>query len=285
MAITLVTIDPNNPISDGPTEINSNFTAVKSHIDDLEALLAPATNTLKLTNTTTIPNNSIESATITLSATSGNAFVVAPGGGSSTFSVTFDGIATGFKFVATGTGSGNASLFQFATFAGDVTFSGAAAFAGVVDFTAAGTVIKNKVTTFTITDANCGSGATNKVDVSKEQLVLLDYNNSGGALAGNADVNLDLTSLVEGSVIEIHCLRKNSSGNQKLYNGTSGNEIFAYIDPNGSGITTISNTSLPTFDVQPSPDNKCYIRCRFTNIGGGTFRLLVIDSKGMLNVN
>ena len=123
------------------------------------------------------------------------------------------------------------------------------------------------------------------MDISKDQIVLLDYNNGGANLSGSGDVNFDLTNLKAGQIFEIHCSRKNGSGNQKLYNGTSGAEIFAYIDPNAAGITSISHTTLPSFDVQPSPDNKCYIRCQWMDIGGGNFRLLVLDSKGVLNVN
>lgn len=283
--ITITLIDPNNPMSNGPAEINANLTAIKSHIDDLENLLNPATGSMKLTNLATIPANSVESATITLTATVGNVLVVSPGGIGSTLTITFDGVVTGKKYVANGSILADRSVFTFIEVQNDATFAGTTLFNGVVDLTGANSVVKNKTTVKTITDANCGGSATTKVDISKDQIVFLDYNNSGGALAGNGDVNFDLANLVEGQIVEIHCTRKNVSGNMKLYNGTSGNEIFAYVDPNAAGITTISYTTLPAFDVQPSPANKCYLRCQWYNIGAGVFRLLVIDSKGVLNVN
>ena len=63
MAITLILIDADNDIiADGPAVLNQNFQSIEQHINNLEEIVQTDSNTIKLANKATIPNNSIEAA-------------------------------------------------------------------------------------------------------------------------------------------------------------------------------------------------------------------------------
>lgn len=285
MAVTIINIDPNDPISNGPSEINANFSAVKQHIEELESLLSPSNNTLKLTNLTTIPANSIESEAITLTKASGNALVIAPAGGSTVATIDVDGNASVNKVVASGTGSANRSEFQDVLIDGEVELNGDLTANALLDLKATDGRIAYKSTVYTITDANVGNSATNPLDISKQAVIYLDYHNSGNSLGNNGEVKLDLTNMEEGQIIEFLCLRTNAGGSQALHNGDSGSEIFAYIDPTGSGFTTISSTTKPAFTPGSTPDNRSRLKCQWKDIGGGNFRLVVLEAENVTGVN
>lgn len=282
MSITLTTINPNDPISDGPGDLNNNFTTIKQHIDDLENLLNPTNNSLKLANKVTIPANSIEADTIVLSAASGILITNNPNGAGATFTVSWDGDIIARKVVLSGTGA-NKSVIADLDVTGDFTITGVTVMNELLDLKGANARVARKTNLYAIVDANIGSGATAKVDISKDYIVQLDYDNGATPLAGSADVNLDTTNFVEGQIFRLYCNRKNASG-MKLHNGGVGTEVFAYIEPNGAGYTTIASTTLPEFNPLVSPDNQSWMECMWTDIGAGTFRLVILDSKNMLGV-
>ncbi len=287
MAVTIATINPNDPISDGPGVLNANFTTIKQHIDDLEDLLNPSNNSLKLVNKVTIPANSIEADTISLTGASGILITINPDGAGATYTVDSDGDVVARKVTLSGTGA-NKSVIADLDITGNFTVTGAtpniATFDILLDLTATNSRVARKSNIFTIVDGNIGSGATAKVDISLEYICQFDYDNGASALAGNADVFLDITNFVEGQIFRIHCYRDNATG-MALHNGGSGTEIFAFIEPNGAGYTTIAFGSLPTFNPSTTPDNQSYMMCQWTDIGSGVLRLVVLESTNMLNVS
>lgn len=283
MAITLTTINPNDPISDAPADLNNNFSTIKQHIDDLEDLLNPSNNSLKLQNLTTIPANSIEAATIALTAASGILITINPNGTGATYTVSADGDVVARKVTLSGTGANKSSIADL-DITGLLNITGVTTMNELLDLTEADSRVAVKTRTVAIVDANIGSGATSKVDISKDYIVQLDYDNGASALAGDADVHLDTSSFVEGQIFRLHCFRDNATG-MKLHNGGVGTEVFAFIEPNGAGYTTITNTTLPEFNPSTSPDNQSWIEVMWTNIGSGVFRLVILDSKNMLNVS
>lgn len=283
MAITLTTINVNDPVANGPATINGNFSTIKQHIDDIENLLNPANGKLQLTSQTTIANNSIECAAITLTAATGNVLVVSPNGGTATVTLTATGALSLLNVVATGTGADKSS-FGDADFTGAVNFNSDTKAKGKLLLNDANTQIANKYRVAVLADTNMGSGATAPLDISKDQLVYLDYDNSGNPLAGSGQLKLDTTNLLDGQILKLHCYRDNASG-MALYNGTTGNEVFAFIDPNGTGYTSIAAASCPEFAPSSSPNNQSWLVVQWTNIGSGTFRLVVLDSKLVNNVN
>lgn len=284
MAITLTNINPNDPISNGPNTINNNFSTVKTHIDNLENLLNPSNNTLKLTNVATIPANSIESASITLTGTSGNLIVINPNGTGATYTVSFEGDVSCRKIVATGTG-GNKSTFVDVDITGAFTISGTTTVNGKVKFTGSNAQISYKYRKIDIVNANTGAAAATPIDPSKDYRLLMNYDNGGVALSNSGEVKLDTTGLEDGQVIEFRCFGDNASG-MKFYNGTGGSEVFAFIEPNGAvGYQSIAAATKPEFSPAASSDNQSWMICQWMDIGSGTFRLVILDSKNMSNVN
>jgi hypothetical protein len=279
MAITLNSLDPNSPISQGPSTINGNFELVKQHIDDIESILDINANIINLTNFV-VPADSIGSSSVVLFANYGFALSVKPNNGVAVATIDVTGIYTGLKFVATGTSTTDKSTFGYADFSGDV-IMGSKISINELDLLQNNSIIKKKLTTKTITDANCGASATNPISLAGEIIVLLDYYNGGSAL-NNVDVKIDITTLKEGQIVKFIMGRSNSAG-MKLNNGSVNNEIFARIDTT-LGMQSISSTVQPTFSPQASPDSLSYLEVRWTNIGGGAMRLLVLDSKNIDNV-
>ncbi len=280
--ITLTTININDPVNDGPSQLNGNFNTIKSHIDDLEALLDAGTNKLRLTSLTTIADDSIEAAAITLTGNTGNVFILNPAGGGVIASLSSTGDLTVRKIVAAGTGS-NKSEFGDIDVAGESGFTGGMTVKGKLFLNQANTQVVRKSRVLALTDANMGSGATTAVDISKDDILHLDYDNSGNALGDNAEIKLDLTSMEIGQVVRMHCYRINATG-MRFYNGTGGAEVFAYIDPNAGGYTSIAASSKPEFAPSSTPNNQSWIEVQLVDIGGGNLRLVVLDSLLVNNV-
>lgn len=283
MAIQLTLIDPDNDIiADGPATLNANFQSIEQHINNLEDIVQTDTKTIKLTNKATIPNNSIEADSLTLVLATGNAFIINPDGGGATISMNSEGQISGRNIVVTGVGA-EASAFGDAIFSGAIT-AGNTTIDGLLKLNEANSRMARKYRTLSVTDANIGNAATSPVDVTMDDILYLDYNNGAAPLGGDADIKLDTSNLEDGQIIKLTCLRTNSGGAQRLNNGAVGTEVFAYIDPNGSGFQTISSATKPAFEPQSSPDNQSWMELQWTDIGGGNYRLVVLDSKNVSGV-
>ena len=282
MSINITRLSTSDNINAFVAFWNATATNIENHVNALEALVQPATSKLKLTNVASISANSIEAAGATFTGATGNLISVSPGGGASVFVVDVNGATTVQKVTATGAGVSNKSVLKTVDIDEDAVLKGTTSFQGVVDFSHANVKKIDKLSTVSIVDANIGSGAATPVDLADKSIVLFDYDNSSSALTGSADVNLDTGNLTEGQELTIYCLRTNATG-QKLYNGTSGNEIFAKIDPT-AGLASIAHTSQPSFAPTTSPNTLSFLRVRWTDIGSGTMRLLVLDSKLVDNV-
>jgi len=284
MAITLTLIDADNDIiADGPATLNANFQSIEQHINDIEDIVQTDSSTIKLTNKATIPNNSIESDAITLVIATGDALIVSPDGGGAVASITAEGEITGRNIIVTGVGA-EGSSFGDATFTGAVAAEGEVSIDGLLKLNNPNSRVARKYRSFAISDANIGLAATNPIDISVDDTLYLNYDNGGGALGGDADVNLDTSLLEDGQVIKLICLRVNVGGAQRLNNGGVGTEVFAYIDANGVGFQTISSAVKPAFEPAASPDNQSWLIAQWTDIGGGNYRLVVLESKNVSGV-
>lgn len=272
--ITLTPIDPNDAISNGPAVLNQNFETIKTHIDDLENLLSPVSNSLRLTSLATIPANSIEAATLTLTGISGFVLTVAPNAGPAVASLDSAGVMTAFKFIATGPGPANRSVLQNLEVQGQGDFNTLVNFLDLVNLTGPNSRQATKYRTLSLVNGNMGNSASNPVDISKDNVLFLDYS----AVSVTAGINLNLSGVVDGQEFLFILLRSAASGTSALYNGTTGNEIFAYIDPT-AGFVTVSSLVEPQFVPAPSPDQLSFMRVKYMNIGGGNFRLVVLDHK------
>lgn len=272
--ITLTQIDPNDAIANGPAVLNQNFETIKTHIDDLENLLNPVNNSMKLTNLTTIPANSIEAATMVMTGNSGLVMTVSPNGGPAVASLDSAGVMTVLKLLATGAGAGNKSVLQDLQVQGTADFDATVNHLALVSLMGPNSRTASKYRTIALVNANMGAAATTPIDISKDNVVFLDYS----AVSVTDGINFDLSTVVDGQEFFLVLLRNAASGTSALYNGTSGNEIYAYVDP-ATGFVTVSSAVQPQFTPSPSPNELSYVRLKYMNIGGGNFRLVVLESK------
>lgn len=271
----------------GPSVSNSNFTIIETAFNDLYTFIDATTKKLQLVGGVTIPNNSLAASVVVVAATSGIVISSNPGGTGVTFSVTFDGKLSGVNVTLSGTGASKSTIAD-AAFTGLVTFTQKATFSADVDMLAA--TLLSKATVIPITTANIGAAAATPVDLSIETWALFDCNNSATALAltpNQPAIKIDTTTLKEGQVIKMQLYKGNTNylGNiVKFYNGTSGNEVFAKVLTNGGsqGFVSIANATLPTFDT--ASGDECWVLVRWTNIGSGVYRLVIMASKNMTNV-
>ena len=63
------------------------------------------------------------------------------------------------------------------------------------------------------------------------------------------------------------------------------NEVFAYLNPAGAGVTSIAAATKPTFAPTSSPNTLAKLTVQWQNIGGGTFRLVVLDYNNVTGVS
>lgn len=285
MALTITLVDPNTPLSQGPGTINANFSAIKAEFDSIEGFLNPVSQTLRMTTLVgSIPTGGAEVATISVTKSSSVVLAIVPGGGGATATINADGTFTGLKFVATGTGVGDISTFNKVAINDATTITANITINGAVDFKGANTAILHKYATLTIVDANTGPSAVSPVDLSKHQYVFLDCSNSGGVLANSGRIKLDTTNMKDGHILYVHLAVKNTSA-QSFYNGTSGSELFAYYNTAGAGITSISSSTYPTFTPSSTPNTQSWMKLQWQNIGGGSYRFVVLDHFNVTGVS
>jgi len=279
MSITLTRINSAEAIKSAPDLFNQNYDILENTINNQLSLLSITDNKLKLTNFLSIPSNSIEAATIAITGQSGNVISVSPAGAGNILTIDNLGNLTAKSLIANGTGNTDKSVFNTVDVL-EILNVNEIVLAGNLNLSGTNTKVIKKLDTIDLTDANFGASAPNPLDIQYNSTILLNYS----AVTSTDGLNLDTSNITEGQEFELHCLTTSTSGNQKLYNGTSGDEIFAYINPTGTGITIISNTVSPEF-VPTAVDTKSYLKIRWTNIGGGIFKFLVIDSKNVTGVS
>jgi len=261
---------------------NQNCVVLENSINALNDLIATNSKTVSLT--ARIPskqNGSAEMSALYLTAEAGIVFSVNPNGGNAVAALDVSGILSLVKVAASGTGD-NKSTFADANFSGAVGIDGGLTVNSHLNMLGSNSKSSWKYRSVTVTSSMTGAGATNPLDISKDYIIHLDYNNSGAALPNNSEIKLDTSGLSEGQIVKFYCLRENSGG-QRIFNGTTGAEVFAYINPS-SGMVSISAATKPTFSPAAAPDGLTYMVCQWTNIGGNQFRLLVIESKNVTNV-
>ncbi len=285
MALTITLIDPNTPLSAGPGTLNANLSAIKAEFDSVESFLNPVAQTLRMTSLVgSVPAGGAEFATVSITKNSGTVLAIVPGGGGAVATVNADGTYTGLKFVATGTGIGDVSTFNKVAINDACSISANVTINGVVDFKGANTATLYKYNTLTVVDANTGPSAPSPLDLSNAQYVFLDCTNGGGVLANSGRIKLDTTNMKDGQIIRIILAAKNTS-TQAFWNGTPGNELFAYFNTAGTGITSISSATYPTFIPGSTPNTQSRMTLQWQNIGGGVYRFVVLDSLNVTGVS
>jgi hypothetical protein len=285
MSITITPIAPQVSFKELPNLINASLTIVKDAINSMLAGYDPDNNSVKLVSVGSVPAGTIAAAGISLYASSGNVLAVYQNVSNSnvlSVSVTADGVATIKKLVVNGSLE---SLFGAALRVSGILYAdNGVEVNGILDLSKSGSVVKHKYATAAIVDANTGANATVPLELATAEKVFLNYGNGGSSLANTGAVKINTSSLHDGQVVELYCLGGNSSG-MRLYNGTNGSEVFAYINPATGAFTSVSAVTLPAFTPAASPNNQSYLKCMWMNIGSNTFRLVVLDSKNVTGVS
>lgn len=274
-------LNPSDAIANGPSVINGNLRTIKSHIDNLEDLLNPTNKTIRLTQLTTLSAGGIEASALALTNDTGQVFSVSPGGGAVTASIDSSGNLSVNKVVARGNDETNRSEFAVASFSGAVGLNGQVNVNNLISLTGDDARVATKYRILALSDANMGQSATTKVDISKDKILFFNYS----AVTVSDGINIDTTNIADGQEFELYCLRNSGTGSQVLENGISGQELFAYIDPASNGFVTISSTTKPAFSPAVSPAQLSFMKVKWMNIGGGTFRFVILDYKQMTGVN
>jgi len=283
MPFTLQNVDANQSISAAPAVMNANFDLIESTMQSVESILSTSAKTIKLTSLTSLAANSMEAAGISLTKNAGDVISILPDGGSATFKVDTNGDVTARKITSTGTDVADSSVMnrlQVKTDLKVLADSGVATVTldGQLDLGETNSSIVLKNSTFAISDSNTGSAAAAPLDLSKTIVGLLDYDNSGSALANSGEVKIDLAALTTGQYLKLICTRNNASG-MKFYNGTNGDEIFAVIDVTGSGLQSLANTVKPAFTDVLDNDNPPSVDLQVIEISPGNKRLLILKSS------
>lgn len=269
-------------VKDLPGILNSNFTLVQDAINGILGKLDTTNNSLKLVDAIpSLPAGGVGASQLVLLNTTGIVQKIIKVSGITqtvTYTVDVDGVITCSKI----TTASDVTVGGILQAAGQVRALAGAKITGVLDMTAG--IVKGKYERILLVGANTGASAATPIDLANSQAVFFDYTNSGSALGNAGAVKLLTTNLTDGQEFEIYCAGTNTSG-MALYNGTSGNEIFAFINPAAGGFTSISNTVLPTFAPSTSPNNQSYMRCKWMNIGSNVFRMVILETKNMTNVS
>lgn len=272
-SLTLVDISTSSDkLKNFPTLYASNNAALIAKFNEVDTALNASTKTLSLTSFLTLTSGQSEVSMMNLTG-SGSVLSINPSGTGSVANISSDGTFTAVKFVASSTDEASASTFGYAEFANDVTITGELALSGNANL-GAGVVYSE--TTIDVADANCGVSATNKVDLAAYRYAFLNYNNSGTALSDNAELYLDVANFVAGQVITLILLGANTSG-QKLYNGTSGSELFAHADSQSAGFVSVANSVKPEFTS--SANTRSSMTLMWKDIGGGNMRFVAVDEE------
>lgn len=277
MSISLVPISTQEPFKNIPGLVNASLTIIKDAVNALLSGYDTGNNSIKLVNVSSVAAGTVAAAGISLYSSSTNTVLSVYQNVSNsnvlTVSLTTDGVATLKKVVVNG--SAESSFGAALRVTGVLYADGGMECDGVLDLSKTNSAVKNKYLTKSLVDANT---STSPLDLGSHYIVFLNYYNGGSNLANSGAVKINTSTLREGQILRLHCLGSNGSG-MKLYNGTNGNEIFAFIDPSTHDFNTISASTLPTFSPSTSPNNQSWLEVMWMNIGSGTYRLVVLNSK------
>lgn len=275
-SITL--IDPTQSISLAPAILNQNFTNINNELGQLSGLLKYATNSLELTGTVTAPNGGAEGSSFVATGNVGYLFDGYVDGTTRVFSVDVTGLLKAVKIELDPTflsKLGAVEAYGTATFKENVVLE--------KDLNLQGVILEGH-NLITVIPSNVGDAAASPIDLSDKKEVMIDFSNGGAQfVAGGSDalLKIDKTTLKLGQIINIRLLKKNSVNELKLWNGDAIEPLFSKIDY-VNGYTDIVFSVYPEYDTAAS--GNAWLQCQYVEITAGVFRLVILDSKNILNV-
>lgn len=280
MSLVLTEIKKTQLIKDAPEIIWGNFLAIKAYTDRLNTSLNSEARSIALIDGLTTESGGISAKSVQLKANSGTVLSVQDDL-QLRFSLDYRGKVTATS-ITIPSASEEVSEMQFLNVKKNLSSQDTTLF-GSVDLSDQTTKIKHRQSLANIVNANIGIGSTQKFDVSTSgKRVFLDCHNNGVSLGSNGEalINLDVSSLLEGQEIELIVLRRNTDKIGFVNKKTSalGNEpLFAVIGANGF-------ESVPegtTYKVDDSTIG-AKMTAVWTNIGSNVYRLLVLETYGLV---
>lgn len=284
--ITLKKLSPSDVISDAPSFFNSIFASLEEHINELEKVIDNKTKIINLTDqNVSSQNGSMIINALSIVGKTGILISLSPSGKSELFSVDSNGEVICTKITANS--SKVPSEFKmvnigFAEVTQNLKVQGMLDISSNVGLAQNYSIVK-------IVNSNIGSSASTPIKVNDKQIVYLDYRNDGNPLTGSQDVKIDTTNLQNGQVLMFVLLKGNSAGTAKLNNGDNNAEIFCYPNPAVSSqsdlFKKLSSTILPEFKVENTTGKKvAWIKVQWTEVGGGNYKFVILESQNMANI-
>jgi hypothetical protein len=271
-------IDPTKSVSLAPAIINQNFTNVNAELGQLSQKLKYNTSSLELNGAVTAPNNGAEAAVFVATGTTGYLFDGFVDGNNRVFSVNVAGLLTAIKIELDPN-----QLSKIGQLEANGVITAKENIVVEKDIQLLG-VVKKQQHVLEVIPTNVGDAAANPVNLSDKEEVMIDFSNGGAQfVAGGSDalLKIDRSTLKVGQKLFLRLFKRNSVNELKLWNGDASQNLFASIDYT-SGYSDIVYTTYPEFDHTAS--GNAWLLCQYTEVASGVFRLVILDSKNIINV-
>lgn len=266
--IQLRRINPTDIISDAPQFFNEIFATLENHINALEGVLDNETKIINLAGSNIqVPAGSLVANNIVLLGKSETVFSIS-NSINELLSLSSTGSLKCQQVIIKGNNNSEIDNLDTKTITVEksLTVNGTLTLSSVI----------KKVKKITLEDSNMGELATSPIQIADAHLILLDYH-SLHASARN-QINLDTTNIVENQTFRLQLLSKPTSGKAEILK----EDLFAVINPaENTGFRSLTND--PEFvseDVNGKRES--YLDVQWMNIGNGTFKLVILDSKNVI---
>lgn len=282
--ISIKRLSSSDVISDAPAYFNDIFETLETHINNLEKVIDDKTKIINLTDkAVSTQNGSMIVNTITLVGTNGVLLSLNPGAIEELLSIDAKGNITCQKVVAES--EEEPSEFKEVVAKGVETTDTLKA-TGLVDFGGAVGLVKN-YSVIKLKQNNIGANATTPVKIDDKQIIYFDYSEITNVGGGLNDVKIDISTLKDGQIWRFYLLNKSAVGESRIYNGSTGDELFCFINPlnQSSGYHTIPASAQPAFKPLAQINKKtAWVEVQWTNIGSGIYRFVILDGANMENI-
>lgn len=265
--IKLHRISPNDIISDAPQFFNEIFAILENHINALEGVLDNDTKIINLTDSNVpIPAGSLVANNIVLLGKSDVVFSIS-NSVNELLSLSSTGALKCQQVIAKGDANSEIDNLDTKT----VTVERSLTVNGTVTLSS---VIK-KAKKITLENSNMGELATTPIQIADAHLILLDYHSLSEA---RNQVNLDTTTVAENQTFRLQLLSNPASGKAEILK----EDLFAVIDPTtASGFKSLATDPEFTYENVVGK-RESYLDVQWMNIGNGTFKLVILDSKNVI---
>ena len=268
--IKLHRISPNDIISDAPQFFNEIFSMLENHINALEGVLDNDTKVINLTDSNVpTPAGSLVANNIVLLGKSDVVFSIS-NSVNELLSLSSTGALKCQQIIAKGDVNSEIDNLDTKTITVEKSLT--------VNETITLSSIVKKAKRVILENSNMGELATTPIQIADAHLILLDYHSLSEA---RNQVNLDTTTVAENQTFRLQLLSNPASGKAEILK----EDLFAVIDP-----TTASGFRSLTVDPEFAYENvigkrESYLDVQWMNIGNGTFKLVILDSKNVIYEN